>query len=155
MLYNSEIVSNLKTNLNGYKIAWDAGLPFDQHEWLIGFPKLNIERKIKAIASDDLKKWIHRWKSQRCIFYACQNKKNYFSRAGIEQTFGNTTLCLTKPKYSFAGITNAHFGILRKSWQGHGQNTVLKAGNLYIILSALVNLMFRHSSEIDCVFRRT
>ena len=65
MLYNSELVTKLKNDLRGYKVAWDAGVPFDQHDWLIGFPKLSIERRIKAVACDDLLKWIHKWKSQR------------------------------------------------------------------------------------------
>ena len=65
MLYSSEIVKRLKSDLKGFKIGWDAGQPLDAQEWLIGFPKLTIEKKIKAIACDDLKKWIKEWKKQR------------------------------------------------------------------------------------------
>ena len=101
MLYNSEIVSKLKTELRGFKVAWDAGLPFDQHEWLIGFPKLNIEKKIKAVASDDLKKWIRKWKSQR-FEIEIQKTDILFSRAGIEQCFG-TTLIATSRNFYFQG----------------------------------------------------
>ena len=73
MLHSSEIVKRLKSDLKGFKIAWDAGQPIDSQDWLIGFPKLQIERKVKEIACDDLKKWIKEWKTQR---------------AGIEQVFG-------------------------------------------------------------------
>ena len=95
MLYNSEIVSKLKTELRGFKVAWDAGLPFDQHEWLIGFPKLSIEKKIKAVASDDLKKWIRKWKSQR-FEIEIQKTDILFSRAGIEQCFGTTLIATSR-----------------------------------------------------------
>ena len=67
MLYNSELVAKLENELKGYKIAWDAGLPFDSKEWLISWPRLTLEKKILAIADDDLKQWIHKWKSQRCV----------------------------------------------------------------------------------------
>ena len=43
---NSELVNSLERDLKGYKIAWDAGLPFDSKDWLISWPKLNQEKKI-------------------------------------------------------------------------------------------------------------
>ena len=68
MLYNSELVNSLERDLKGYKIAWDAGLPFDSKDWLVSWPKLNQEKKILDLASEDLKLWIKKWKSQRLIF---------------------------------------------------------------------------------------
>ena len=68
MLYSSEFVTALENDLKGFKIAWDAGLPFDSKPWLISWPKLTSEKKIMKFATVDLKKWIKKWKSQRYVF---------------------------------------------------------------------------------------
>ena len=57
--------------------------------------------------------------------------------------------------FCIPGITNSYFGILRKPWKGKGMHKVLKAGNLFIILSGLVNLMFQRDRQKDSIFRRS
>ena len=65
MLYTSEFVEVLENELDGFKVAWDAGLPFDSQKWLITWPKLTLEKKIKNFAQVDLIKWMKKWKGER------------------------------------------------------------------------------------------
>lgn len=65
MLYTSEFVEKLENELEGLKVAWDAGLPFDSQKWLIAWPRLTQEKKIRKFANIDLLKWMKKWKSER------------------------------------------------------------------------------------------
>lgn len=65
MLYTSEFVEVLENELDGFQVAWDAGLPFDSQTWLITWPKLTLEKKIKNFAHIDLIHWMKKWKGER------------------------------------------------------------------------------------------
>lgn len=77
MLKCSEFAQAMEneSHLKGFKIAWDAAMSIDDEDWIIGWPKLQIERKIRSCATDDLLEWIKKWKSQRYInmFVLCYN----------------------------------------------------------------------------------
>jgi len=75
MLKNCALVDSLENELQGFKIAWDSGIQLEA-PWLANWPKLNIEKKIKEFACDDLKKWIKKWKSERFI-YSSSMVKSY------------------------------------------------------------------------------
>lgn len=80
----------------------------------------------------------------------------FLFRSSIEQVFGIQTLpMLQLPIYiKHAGVTNGQFGILKQPWEGKGKDTVLQAGNLYIILSGMINLMFKYDDSKDAVSRK-
>ena len=80
MLKNSEFAKHLQTKLKGYKVAWDAALTIDEADWIIGWPKLQLERKIKQTLSPEILKWIKKWKSDR---YDSKSYKNYSSACVI------------------------------------------------------------------------
>lgn len=65
MLKNSEFATHLKTTLKGYSVAWDAAMTIDETDWIIGWPKLQLERKVKQISSPEMLTWIKKWKSDR------------------------------------------------------------------------------------------
>ena len=68
MLKSSEIVKRLKNDLNGFKIGWDAGI-IDSEDYLIAWPKLNIEKRILEHLDENIRKCFKKWKSERFKYF--------------------------------------------------------------------------------------
>ena len=97
MLKNSELVDALENELKGFKIAWDSGIQLET-PWLVQWPKLTKEKKIREFACEDLKMWIKELKTER--FVKRLDWKKWKNRSSIEQVFGKkkprqiTFICL-------------------------------------------------------------